>query len=188
MQGWKVSSRCSSDGCVGVGRAFKSPLSVTNGGCVQVDALHTSSLSFSNGQCVQIGARRTSSRSGPTGGNCVEVGAEPLTSSRSHANGNCVEISMGVPRQPTVILVTDTKDPDAEPVEFTPRAYQEFINRVKAGEFPVQDDVDEYLIGHHVYTRAEWEAFTEGTKLPCHCEQNCGLNEFDVPAGLLVSA
>ncbi|GAA3008929.1 hypothetical protein GCM10010519_45190 [Streptomyces lactacystinicus] len=54
----------------------------------------------------------------------------------SSENGNCVEV--GVTSAGT-IPVRDTKQHRRGPVlEFTPAAFQNFLDAVKAGEFPVQ--------------------------------------------------
>ncbi|MFF2546965.1 DUF397 domain-containing protein [Kitasatospora sp. NPDC058063] len=54
----------------------------------------------------------------------------------SSENGNCVEVG----RTPAgTIPVRDTKQHRRGPVlEFTPAAFQNFLDAVKAGEFPVQ--------------------------------------------------
>ncbi|MFJ7907439.1 DUF397 domain-containing protein [Kitasatospora sp. NPDC096204] len=54
----------------------------------------------------------------------------------SSENGNCIEV--GVTPAGTV-PVRDTKQDRRGPVlEFTPAAFQNFLDAVKAGEFPVQ--------------------------------------------------
>jgi len=94
----KISSLCSTDGCVGVdvitsslsesgtcvgAQAVKSSLS-ESGTCVGASAVTKASLSAGNGDCVGAQAKSSSCN----GGNCV--GAQVITSSLSNSFSNCV--------------------------------------------------------------------------------------------------
>ncbi|MFF2657687.1 DUF397 domain-containing protein [Kitasatospora sp. NPDC058032] len=71
-------------------------------------------------------------------GTALDQGGHGWTKSSysSSENGNCVEVG----RTPAgTIPVRDTKQQRRGPVlEFGPAAFQDFLDAVKAGEFPVQ--------------------------------------------------
>jgi Domain of unknown function (DUF397) len=86
----KISSFCSTDGCIGVGFDAKSTFSATNGGCVSAGAFAKASFSGpTGGNCVEAGAVRKSSPSAASG-NCVEAGAFARASFSTN-DGQCVE-------------------------------------------------------------------------------------------------
>lgn len=199
---WKTSSFCSVDGCVEVGTwdkaSFSNPsgccveagawdkstFSTTNGGCVEAGAWDKSSFSTTNGGCVEMGAWNKSSFS-YSNGNCVEAEGT-VKSSFSNYNGSCVEAE----HAEHVIAVRDTKDRSVEPVVFSLGEWQEFIEDVKAGEYPLTSGLrgllrralrrDLYGIGHLVFNRGEWDAFVRGAQ---NLDEN-GRGEFDLSPAL----
>jgi hypothetical protein len=75
---------------------------------------------------------RKSSYSGGNGSECVEVATAWRTSSYSAPNGsNCVEVAASSGAAP-VILVRDTKNRAAAPLEFTARAWRHFATALRA--------------------------------------------------------
>ncbi len=71
---------------------------------------------------------RKSSYSGYNNGDCAGVAWRK--SSHSAYNGNCVEAAAAGIH----VLVRDSKHPGGLPLEFTPRQWHAFLDRVKAGE------------------------------------------------------
>jgi hypothetical protein len=62
-------------------------------------------------------------------------GARWRTASRSGQTGNCVEVATNLP---DVVPVRDTKNRDGGTLAFTPDAWREFLDGVKAGEFDLR--------------------------------------------------
>ena len=95
-----------------------------------------------------------------------------MKSSFSTANGQSVEAE----HTAHVIAVRDTKDRSIEPALYSLRAWQHFINEVKAGKHPVTYGVVEYRIAHLVFNWDEWDAFVKGAQ---NLDEN-GRGEFDL--------
>jgi Domain of unknown function (DUF397) len=76
---------------------------------------------------------RKSSHSGGNGGNCVEVAAVWLKSSHSTGSGgDCVEVAH---HGPGAVAVRDSKDRGGPELDFSDRAWSEFVQGIKDGEF-----------------------------------------------------
>lgn len=59
-------------------------------------------------------------------------GAVWRKSTRSGANGNCVEVANNLFG---VVAVRDTKDRDGGTLQFTPQAWDDFLDGVRRGQF-----------------------------------------------------
>ena len=76
---------------------------------------------------------RTSSHSTGSGGDCVEVAAVWRTSSHSTGSGgDCVEVAAHVPG---TVAVRDSKDRAGPVLAFSDRAWSQFVQGIKHGEF-----------------------------------------------------
>lgn len=88
---------------------------------------HTSSH-CNAGACVEVAFQRSTFCSG---GNCVEVAFHKSTYSN---NGGCVEVS-ACTCDDSQVLVRDSKDKTGPVLAFTPNAWAEFMDEIRAGTF-----------------------------------------------------
>jgi Domain of unknown function (DUF397) len=73
---------------------------------------------------------RKASYSTSNGGDCVEVGVWRKASYSTSNGGDCVEVADAG----HAVAVRDSKDPEGPKLAFTPRAWEAFTHRVKAGD------------------------------------------------------
>ena len=63
------------------------------------------------------------------------TGAIWRKSTRSNNGGNCVEVAINLLDTQSVVLVRDSKNPDAGFLTFTPSEWKAFTGSVRDGEF-----------------------------------------------------